>query len=254
LDDPKVKADLAKQILPLIEDVADRVEREAYRQFMARRLKVDERALLGLRSRPRKPRARSKPTLQSGLQPEGKGQRDSPLERFCVGVLLENPELLYRIDRQLQTLELERLTPGDFTGTERQEIFHAIQAALAQDDQEPSLYWREYLGELLGQIAEEILSELAKFTKLSELSMDHPKVIDEISARFLQLRKRNLDAELMNLHFLMQIAEEEGTGEVERLQEFKEKVSRLAVQKSHLERALARRQGFIRTVTTGPEW
>jgi len=49
LDDAKVKADIARQVLPLIEDVRDSVEREAYRQLLARRLRVDERALMGRR-------------------------------------------------------------------------------------------------------------------------------------------------------------------------------------------------------------
>jgi DNA primase len=42
LDDSKVKASIARQVL-LIDDVADPVERESYRQSMARRLRVDER-------------------------------------------------------------------------------------------------------------------------------------------------------------------------------------------------------------------
>ncbi|MGD8732555.1 MAG: DNA primase, partial [Anaerolineales bacterium] len=46
LEDPKSKALIARQVLPLIEDVADPVERETYRQRLARRLQVDERALV----------------------------------------------------------------------------------------------------------------------------------------------------------------------------------------------------------------
>ncbi|HSO27394.1 MAG TPA: DNA primase, partial [Anaerolineales bacterium] len=46
LDDPKVKADVAAQALPLIEDVPNPIERDAYRQRLARLIRVDERALL----------------------------------------------------------------------------------------------------------------------------------------------------------------------------------------------------------------
>ena len=42
LDDAKVKAEIASQILPLIGDVGNSVEREAYRQQLARRLRVGE--------------------------------------------------------------------------------------------------------------------------------------------------------------------------------------------------------------------
>ena len=47
LDDPKAKSAIASQVLPLIEDVPSPVERDAYRQRLARLLKVDERSLEG---------------------------------------------------------------------------------------------------------------------------------------------------------------------------------------------------------------
>ena len=59
LDDAKVKAEVARQVLPLIEDVADAVEREAYRQKLARSLHVDERALMSWRPSRRQRRANS---------------------------------------------------------------------------------------------------------------------------------------------------------------------------------------------------
>jgi DNA primase len=42
---PKVKGEIAAQVLPLIEDVPILFEREAYRQRLARLLRVDERSL-----------------------------------------------------------------------------------------------------------------------------------------------------------------------------------------------------------------
>ena len=45
LDDPKVKSEIAAQVLPLIEDVPSPIERDTYRQRLARLLRVDERAL-----------------------------------------------------------------------------------------------------------------------------------------------------------------------------------------------------------------
>jgi DNA primase len=45
LEDPKVKSEIAAQVMPLIADVQDTVEREAYRQRLARLLRVNEHAL-----------------------------------------------------------------------------------------------------------------------------------------------------------------------------------------------------------------
>ena len=47
LDDPKVKNEIAAQVLPLIEDVPSPIERDTYRQKLARLLRVDERAIQG---------------------------------------------------------------------------------------------------------------------------------------------------------------------------------------------------------------
>jgi DNA primase (bacterial type) len=46
LNDAKVKREIAAQVLPLIEDVGNAVERDAYRQQLARLLRVDERSLV----------------------------------------------------------------------------------------------------------------------------------------------------------------------------------------------------------------
>ncbi|MDT8305862.1 MAG: DNA primase [Anaerolineae bacterium] len=45
LDDAKAKADIVRKVMPLINDVADAVERDHYRQTLSRTLHVDERAL-----------------------------------------------------------------------------------------------------------------------------------------------------------------------------------------------------------------
>ncbi|MBK5107717.1 MAG: DNA primase [Anaerolineales bacterium] len=65
LDDAKVKSRIANQVLPLIEDVPDAVEREAYRQKLARLLKVDERAFTEISApvaRKRRPNLRQSPS------------------------------------------------------------------------------------------------------------------------------------------------------------------------------------------------
>src|SRR3970040_2274642 len=72
LNDPKTKAEIARQMLPLIEDVADPVEREAYRQNLARRLKVDERTLQGRRPTPARSR-RGRPGRMSADEGEDGG-------------------------------------------------------------------------------------------------------------------------------------------------------------------------------------
>lgn len=241
LDQAKVRADIARQVLPLIEDVLDPVERESYRQRLARRLKVDERALLADRpARGRRPRpAPGEPAPASPALPttEPRG------ERFCLGLLLKDPEVLYRTDRHFQALELDRLGPDDFTGTDRQVIFQAVRASLAQDEEDPVRRWRRELPEPLLALAEILQSEAGEY------SMDDPRAEEEVLASFLRLRVRNVASTLTVLGFQLQAAQEQGVEEEAARQavwQLTREVQRLMPLKHRLERALAGR------VATGP--
>jgi DNA primase len=235
VDDPKVKAEIARQVLPLIEDVANPVEREAHRQALARRLRVDERALVAWRPAPgRRARPRGAGAAPGAAEAVvGPPVEASAQERFCLGVLLHSPELIYRIDRELQSLELERLSGQDFTGTDRQVIFQAIRAALAQDDTEPADHWRGLLALPLGETADALLREGA------QLDLQDPRAVDEVVAGFLRLRKRNLGSVRSQLQFQLQEAQEAGETQVIDLQR---EVVRITRDWDRIDRALARRR------------
>jgi DNA primase len=252
LDDPKTKAEIARQMLPLIEDVSDPVEREAYRQNLARRLRLDERALQGLRPTRGRSRigGRQVESTDDGVgQAAGVKASAAPLETFCLGVLLTNPELLYRIDRQLQSLGEGRLSGEDFASTERQLIFDGVRSALAQDDEEPA---RHVILSL-----EETLSELAQVLQqgVGELNLDRPDVLEEVISNFLRLRKRTLESRLQTLQMQQQSSQGESSGAKEGLDEktkgLMERVRQTASQKDRLDRALSRHLGAPDLSTIG---
>jgi len=238
LDDPKNKAQIARQVLPLIEDVGDPVEREAYRQQLSRKLKVDERALLKLRPQPQKRAARQASVDPTPVQ-EVYSEHETALERFCLGVLLREPELVYQVDRAYVSLELERLSTKDFTGTDRRVIFQAVRSALAQDEVEPDQHWKKALDPSLLPIAEELSGEM------DELDFMQPRVHEEIIANFLRLRKRNLEISLTNLRFQLQAEQESDVGGEEARKEqilfHTKEVQKIASTKDKLDRALSRR-------------
>ncbi len=248
LEDPKVKAEIARQVMPLIEEVLDPVERETYRQRLARRLKVDERALLDTTSGGRRPRRRQRAAPAARPQPAEAPllpAADAKAERFCMSLLLRNPELLYGIDRVFQELGLPRLSEQDFTGSDQQVIFHTVRRALEQDEVEPSRYWRESLEFPLQDTASKMQDELDQLAEFIGLDLNQPKDIDEITARFLQLRMRSLERNIRQLHFQIQAAQESQVGagsDQEAMWDLTRQVQRLAPQKSRLEQALLRRQ------------
>jgi DNA primase len=236
LEDPKVKAEIVQQVLPLIEDVADPVERETYRQNLARRLKVDERALLSARSKPPRRRTRQASPLEVSLEGLASPKVESPVERFCLGVLLRDPELLYRIDRRLQALDLGRVSPQDFTGTDHQVIFHSVREALAQDEEEPLQHWRNQLDPMILTLADSLLADVV------ELDFRLPKVLEGIMANFLRIRKRRLELALTHLRFQLQEVQDVETKDEELHEDLwhhTREVQRIASEKERLDRALA---------------
>jgi DNA primase len=249
--DPKVKAQIARQVLPLIEDVADPVEREAYRQKLARRLQVDERALQPGGAQPaagrRRRAAAESPAEPAAQAPEASEAR---IERFCLGLLLRTPDIAYRVDRALAELELERLAPEDFTGTERQVIFQAVRSALAQDDQDPGEGWQRQLPEALVGYASSLVEGIDPLSTVAPIDLNQPKVLEEVLARFLQLRKRVVDSDLQQIQFQLLAAQDESEASEEKAM-LAGRVRKLAGQKARLERALVRRQGWAAAKQAG---
>jgi len=207
LDDPKVKSTVAAQVVPLIEDVASQIEREAYLQRLARRLEVDERTLLSYRTqktRSRSSRVRSaRPAPPEPFQgkpsevqhPRRKGES---YEAHCVGILLREPELLYRVDRQLSKAGLKRLTEGDFQNADHQILIGLIRGALQQNDQEPRSYVVKNLsGEILSK-ADELLE------RTSGLNPKTDKVLEDLLRAFLNLRRWQVANSNSHLRYLLE--------------------------------------------------
>ena len=110
------------RILPLINDVPNPVERDAYRQQVARVLQVDESAFLQLTTQKARPRRRlnreelrgSESGTSKNLQMQMHRTKLPQWKNRCWLILLDDPEKIYRINRWLQKEALERLSAGRF--------------------------------------------------------------------------------------------------------------------------------------------
>ncbi len=229
LDDPKVKTEVAEAVLPLIEDVAQPIERDTYRQKLARLLKVDERALAVKRAVPKRRASTSaqlpsdSSTSSSGVSVSSVDESDAPLsklEAYCLGALLRNPALVYKANRELQGWNLPKLDPDDFTNTEHQLIFRALQAALEQTEVDSTDHLRENLDPALQPYAEMLLSEsfdpalqpgLARQLKGIKLRpLGEAKAMEDLLTNVMRLRQHAEDLRKRELHFLAQEAREKG--------------------------------------------
>jgi DNA primase len=220
VDDPKVKSEIARQVLPLINDVPDALERETYRQRLARLLKVDERALVGeqggapTRTRPRSLRRRGEsegaeaPALLTSFN---RGPRFL-LETHCLAVLMRYPEMVYQVDRMLQQEKLARLSSADFNRAEYQTIFQLIQESLEQDVAEPLNY---VLNNLSLELIEQVDDVLARTQKIDP---NESKVLEDLLRTILELRHREVHQNIDHLRYLMQEAQDSGNLEAVELQ------------------------------------
>ncbi len=211
VEDPKVKSAIAAQVLPLIEDVADPIERDTYRQRLARLLRVDERTLLSRRIRQRTtthPLRTSQEAFDREAAPQEtlKSAQASnyALETYCLGILLRKPELLVKVDRLLQEEKLPRFSHADFQHVDHQTIFRLIQESIDQDVAEPLTYVLHHLTLELMEISDTLLQSTSGFDPESE------KVEEDFVRALLELRKRNLRQNLEYQRFLVQLDQEKG--------------------------------------------
>ena len=234
LEDPKIKSEIASQVLPLIEDVPDPFEREAYRQRLARFLRLDERVLIspgrprpGRAQRPRSAPRKQAPAVEATPSPDARFSS----EAYCVGVLLRRPDLVYRIDRKLQEDSLPRLSFDDFQAAENRTIFQLIQESLDQDEVEPLNYVMNQLSLPLMELADGLLARTEK------LDPNEERVLEELMRQLLFLRQRNLRQANEHLMFLMEDARD--SGDIKALEFTKQVNQNLLIQQS-LDMALGR--------------
>ncbi len=209
-DDPKAKEEIANQVLPLIEDVKGSVEREAYRQRLARLLKVDERALVrrasGYSPRPRRS-FQPKPEVPPATRP-AKGTSHRRLEEICFKAMLSDPTLIHYVDRAFREYELACLNEEDFSSTDHKEIFKLIKGSLDQDEETPMDFIRHHMPEAL----------LDAFSDTSEEAESYPDwrlqpkepILEALLKSFLRLRRIRVDEGLDQLVFLQSQSAEAG--------------------------------------------
>jgi DNA primase len=208
LADPKVKSNIAAQVVPLVEDLPNPVERETYRQQLARFLKVDERSLIGGQAqgrRVRRPRRRPD-TDQEQIEVQViKTVRPSyKTEIYCLGVLFRKPELLNRLDRQLQEAGLQRLINEDFGYTDHQMLLDLIRQSLEQDKLDHHQYVVKHLPEALQELAGELLKQTESLDPVDE------RLLEELQRSIIKLRRLGLNESLNQLRFMFEEAQEQG--------------------------------------------
>ncbi len=146
LEDAKGRARVVEAMLPLLRDVADPVEREAYAQKVARALRLDARTVLARlyeaeRQAAQRPFVRSQPRSEAEWRPES-----ADLEGYCLATLLSQPWLLDAVNRTLAEWDIPPLYSGDFNDPACRAALEVWEEMLSEGLADPSVL-RERLPE-----------------------------------------------------------------------------------------------------------
>lgn len=151
LEDAKAKTAVAEKVLPLIKDIQNPIERDHYWQYLARALRIDERALRQIRL-PEKPRyitknpetavaaPAQKPTvftgwtnvpkkLQATIGSIATDMRQTDFLHHCI----RTPQVVTRVNQKLIACEQPEVVDDDFWMTEdraiMRQMYHLISAS-----------------------------------------------------------------------------------------------------------------------------
>jgi len=206
LADPKVKRSIAEQVLPLIEDVGNTIEREAYRQRLAALLRLDARSLQLKPTTVSHDRRRHNRTQDDGQnvqlkQPISLGAKNRLLEEFTIKYLLLDPDSLYQMNRSLAGFELNEINLEDFQAGDTKHLFNLVRQSLAQTEYERSDYVEMNLGDDF---------ELPKISSVEadSLSDTQSRLFKDRMRSILRLRKNNVEDRLREIHYLQNETEE----------------------------------------------
>jgi len=207
INDPKVKNEIAAQVAPLIEDLPNPLERDTYRQQLARMLRVDESALTATQVQgPRLKRARQSVQKQV-VSPEKVTLTVSSskmVEEYIIGVLFRRPELLYRLDRWLQQYGLVPLAAQDFEYTDHQMMFHLIRESVEQDNTEHHDFVVGAVPESLHGLSRDLTAQTEKLERMDE------KLLEEVLRGVIKLRRVAAGENLNQLRYLQEEAHQAG--------------------------------------------
>jgi len=242
VDDPKTRSEIAGQVLPLINEIPDPIERETYRQRLARLIKVDERLLTGGESTGTTKRRRSRPT-----QPKAGDRKpeipilvgNALLEAHILGILVRRPEMVFYVDRALHESHLMRISRLDFELAEYQAIFELVQASINQDQTEPMHYVLNGLSLPLMEIVDNLLERTEK------LNPKDDRVLEDVMRALLEIRQRQVSEEMNQVRF--QMDEAAIAGEI-RTKEYEDRIAKCSRMLRFIHQA---REHFTNKVAAG---
>ncbi len=210
LADPKVKAVIAARMTPLLEDVENKVERDAYAQHIARVLHLDDRMFLPgvlpkTARRPMRPKAGPSARSESRVPPAAPAAgRPEIQEAYNLGLLFRQPDQLFRIDRSFAEMKLDRIGAEDFTEPPFAALIDLVRGSLLEEDAEK--YFAALIPEDLQDARKAAMDAFLKYHGEEAASAE------EALEAMLRLRQRTLERHMADLRFYLLEVEQPASG------------------------------------------
>ncbi len=214
----KGKSAIVREVLPLLSEVKDRVERHHHVSQLARLVKVDERALLmelDESPRPSSPRRRPVPKAQPAAEsPSDELKLVFGLEEYSLAVILGQPDALAVGNDELLELGLAPISTDDFQRTENQQLFLLVSDWVKAESPADSYGTEEEsnpLVEYLINQCDPLLQSHLKFLLKRWQALPAPspeELAKDLVGRILLIRGQHLQEEVASLRFLQDEAEE----------------------------------------------
>lgn len=237
LKDPKGRAAFSNQVMSVIQDVTDPVEKGIYVQRLARVLRVDERTLMQQTTALAFNKARRSKPVEVATE-----LKEADIEAHCLTALLQAPRALAQLDETFSAVELDPLSGDDFDDAAHRQVLTALRAASEQGVDDP----RELLDESLWPFLAALSAEGTPLPSSTET----PDWTREAVQSALRLRERNLKRQQQELNILAREAVEEGQPDAAR--ELGEQGHRNAIAVNRLQKALW--PGEIARLSTADPW
>jgi DNA primase len=272
-EDAKEKVEIVSRVMPLIQDVANPVERDHYRQLLARKLRVDERVLQQVAVKPaakpgqRKKRKPLPPEPEAGLPMDGGPPMDAGLdlqpgfqnkytvalrggriamrkrEAYYLGECLQAfPEMFQRVDASLQSVGQEPVREVDFTSIEDRALWRSMHRVIQEQRLSNTVATFDELWDILDEtVRGRAAFLLEKVSAIQENPVPNGRVRlpDLLAASILDLRLERIHRQLSELQQLVRDSRQSGDVEASAL--FLQQMQALPMQMQRIQQA---RQSF----------
>jgi len=214
LNDTKAKARVVDTLLPVLQAVANPVERNDYAQKIARVLRVDTHAVLSrLGSSDHRPARRQRDAPSHRAQSKSpQGIVEADLEGHCLSLLLQRHHLLAQINAALEENQQAVLQEQDFQDASNRTIFEAWQTLLATA-------YPVSIEALRIQLPADLHARLEALIVTDQTELADDQLVRDAALTLLRLRERHLGHLGRELSFLTLEAQEAGDVRAEQFAE-----------------------------------